>query len=177
MPNLLLTGGPGVGKTTVLRKVAGTLAGLRILGFVTDEIRVEGRREGFRLTPFQGPAGILAHVSNSSPHRVGKYGVDVEALDRVVESDLEVSADADVYLIDEIGKMECFSARFITAVSALLDSGHRIVATIHQRAGGFVQRVKNHPDVELWQVTRGNRDGMPDRVVAWIRDHGADRAP
>jgi nucleoside-triphosphatase len=38
---------------------------------------------------------------------VSRYGVDVEALDHIVEPLLVPDPDVDVYVIDEIGKMEC----------------------------------------------------------------------
>jgi nucleoside-triphosphatase len=177
MPTLLLTGEPGIGKTTVLRKVVDGLPGWKIRGFLTEEIRVGGRRQGFRMDSFTGPGGVLAHVEFESPHRVGKYGVDVSALDQVVESTLRPTDDTDIYLIDEIGRMECFSAPFVSAVETLLESDHLVVATIHHRAGGFVQRVKSHSDTKLWEMTRTNRDSMPERVLAWVRGQAGAGSP
>jgi nucleoside-triphosphatase len=167
---LLLTGSSGVGKTTVIRSIADALVGHRIRGFLTEEIRTGGRREGFRLETFDGHVAVLAHMDIRSPHRVGKYGVDVAALDRVVDASLQPDEHAHVYLIDEIGRMECYSSRFTEAVARLLDSGLPVVATIHRRAGGFVREVKGRPDVELWEVTRENRETMVGWVLEWIGD-------
>jgi nucleoside-triphosphatase len=166
-PNLLLTGPSKVGKTTVLRRVAEGLAGRRIRGFLSDEIRVAGRREGFRLEGFHGEFGVLASPTVRSPHRFGRYRVDVEALDRIVEATLLGPDRPDVYLIDEIGPMGCLSGRFIEAVRRLLDGDVPVVATVHVRAGGFVAETKARPDVEVWEVTRANRDASPARVVEW----------
>ena len=47
MKNLLLTGFPGCGKTTVLERVAKHLGDLRLAGFVTLELREHGQRVGF----------------------------------------------------------------------------------------------------------------------------------
>jgi len=165
---LLITGLPGVGKSTVVRHVAGAVRGLRVEGFITDEIRINGRRVGFQLAPLHGKSRVLAHVEIDSRHRVGRYGVDVRAVDEVVGETLERKAGADLYLIDEIGKMECFSRRFVSAVERLLDLGHPLVATIHRDPGGFAGRIKRRPDVDLWEITRGNRDDMASRVLSWI---------
>ncbi len=165
---LLLTGASGVGKTTVIRKVADGLRGREVRGFITEEIREAGKRVGFRLDTFDGRTGILAHTNVRSQHRLGKYGVDLAALDRIVESELNPNPGIDVYLIDEIGKMECFSLKFVSAMTALLDSGHRIVATIHRSSGGFIGQVKRRPDVDVWEVTLDNRDGIVGQVVDWI---------
>lgn len=74
-----------------------------------------------------------------------------------------------VYLVDEIGKMECLSERFVTSLRLLLDAGITVVATVAARGSGFIAEVKRREDCELWTLTRGNRDAMPERMLAWIR--------
>ena len=165
---LLLTGQPGVGKTTVIRKVAAGLAGRRLGGFYTEEIRVAGERRGFRLTTLDGRQGVMAHVEFRGPARVGKYGVDVAVVDELAADALAVRRDVDVYLVDEIGKMESLAAGFVKAMRDLLDSPKQVVATIAERGGGFVAEVKERDDVELLAVTHGNRDELPGRVLAWL---------
>ncbi|HEY3123706.1 MAG TPA: NTPase [Thermoanaerobaculia bacterium] len=165
---LLLTGPPGVGKTNVLRRAAEELADLKIRGFTTDEIREAGRRVGFRIETFDGRSAVLAHVKIRSPHKVSKYGVDLEALERVVAAQFSRTR-ADVVLIDEIGRMECLSKVFVEAVESLLESAHVLVATVALRGEGFIQAVKRRPGVVLWQISRANRDEMPAFVVEWIR--------
>jgi nucleoside-triphosphatase len=80
--NILLTGSPGCGKTTLVRRVIARLNG-PVGGFYTEEIRSGGARQGFKIVTFGGQAGILAHVNLSGPLRVGRYGVDLKALDMV----------------------------------------------------------------------------------------------
>jgi len=165
---LLITGVPGVGKTTVLRKVKGLLAARTIRGFLTDEIRSQrGERLGFQIETLDGQQARLAGVDLRSPNRVGRYGVDVEALEAVAVPALALEEGA-VYLIDEIGKMECLSGAFTDAVARLLDSACPVIATVAQRGGGFIAEVKRHPRVEVWEFTRANRDSMPGRIVSWL---------
>jgi len=167
---LLITGVPGVGKTTALRRVKELLAGKRIRGFLTDEMRgAGGERRGFRIETLDGQTALLAGVGLRSPHRVGRYGVDLAALDAVAVPALAVEEGA-VYLIDEIGKMECLSQAFTDAVARLLDSDCPVIATIAQRGSGFIAEVKRHPGAESWEVTRANRDEMPGRIVAWLNE-------
>ena len=78
-----------------------------------------------------------------------------------------------VYLIDEIGKMECMSEAFVDAVRRLLENRRPLVATVAQRGGEFIDEVKRRRDVELWPVTPTTRDTLPDRIVAWV--HAAIR--
>lgn len=167
---LLLTGAPGVGKTTVVRNVAKELLKrkLRIRGFTTEEIRKAGQRVGFRVETFTGERAILAHVSIRSENRVSRYGVDVPALDAIVDQALSLSSRADVFLVDEIGKMECFSVRFVAAMKKLLDSKRLVVATVALRGTGFIDEVKRRRGVELWAVRRSDRKGTPSRVLEWI---------
>jgi nucleoside-triphosphatase len=168
MESLLLTGSPGVGKTTVILRVAEGLAGRRIGGFTTAEIREEGERVGFRIQAFGGDSSVLAHVNVRSPHRVSRYGVDLQALESIAGRALDPRG-AEVFLVDEIGRMECLSSRFVEAAEALLDSGKPVVATIAAKGTGFIARVKTRSDVELWTVTRANRGELPGRVLARLR--------
>lgn len=171
---LLITGAPGTGKTTLIRRVAAALAGRRLGGFVTDEIREGTTRLGFRLETFDGRSGLLAHVRLRSPHRVGRYGVDVATFEQLVESTLRVDEAIDVYLVDEIGKMECCSERFVRAMTALLDARRPTVATIALRGGGFIAQAKARTDVTVWHLTRANRDELFGEVLAWLAARGVE---
>jgi nucleoside-triphosphatase len=166
--NLLLTGPPGVGKTTVLAAVARQLGDRKLGGFLTEEIRPGRQRLGFDLVPFQGERRTMAHCDFSSPHRVSRYGVDVGKIDDIAEAALGPCADAELFLIDEIGKMECFSRPFIEAIARLLDDPRPLVATVARQGPGLIAEVKRRTDVELWQVTTKNRQRMPDEVVSWL---------
>lgn len=164
---LLLTGRPGVGKTTIVRGVAEKLKP-RPAGFYTEEVRQGGERQGFRAITFDGEASLIADVDFPGPPRVGRYGVDVAAIDRLAETALRPRRAAAVFVVDEIGKMECLSKLFVDTTQALLDSGQLVIATVGQRGSGFIAQVKRRSDAELWDVTRQNRDEMPARVLAWI---------
>jgi nucleoside-triphosphatase len=169
---LLLTGRPGVGKTTIVKRVADQLDRTPG-GFYTEEVRVRQARRGFRAVTFGGDAWPIADVDRRGPPRVGKYGVDLAAIDRLADTALQPRRTVGLYIIDEIGKMECLSARFVEATQMLLDSGQLIVATIGQRGSGFIADVKRRPDTELWAVTRDNRDDIPGRVLDWIEQRAS----
>jgi nucleoside-triphosphatase len=114
-----------------------------------------------------GASARLAGVGLRAAHRVGRYGVDVAALDAVAVPTLE-PAEGAIFLIDEIGKMECLSDAFVGAVARLLASGCPLIATIAERGGGFIEEVKRTAGIELWRVTPANRDQLPARAVAWL---------
>jgi len=164
---LLLTGSPGVGKTTVMTKVLARLP-VRAGGFYTEEVRQGGQRTGFRIVTLDGEAGILASVGSRSSRRVGRYGVELEEFERVgVAAIARALAQADVVIIDEIGKMEMFSAAFKDAVLAVLASAKPLLATITQSPHPWADNLKRHPHVELWTVTYQNRDVLPERILRW----------
>ncbi len=169
---LLVTGAPGIGKTTALRTVAEGLSNARICGFYTEELRAQGVRCGFRLVGFDGTEGIIAHVDFPYPQRVGKYGVDVAAVDRLARATLTRDQDCAVYLVDEIGKMECFASGFVAAMRPLLDADKPLLATISKKGDGFIEEVKARSDIELLEVTRANRDALPADVLNWLRRRG-----
>ncbi|MBN2497892.1 MAG: hypothetical protein JXR96_25080 [Deltaproteobacteria bacterium] len=173
---LLLTGVPGIGKSTLLRRVADQLGGHSLGGFITDELRGHGGgRVGFALRPFAGPEAVLAHVGIRGPARVGRYGVDLAALDAVVDRALAPGFAR--YLVDEVGKMECLSQRFVAAMERLLAGAAPLVATVALRGRGFIARIKQLPGVELLQVERDNRERLPAQVLGWLRADGSLPGP
>jgi nucleoside-triphosphatase len=174
---LLLTGVPGVGKTTIIRQLAAALAGRRLAGFYTEEIRVAGERHGFRAVTFDGRERVMAHTSFGGRQRVGKYGVDLDAIDDLAESALRVSDSTEVYLVDEIGKMECLSPRFVAAVRALLDGRAPVLATVARAGSGLIADVKQRQGAELWEVTRANRDAVPGRALVWLQSRPPNPPP
>jgi nucleoside-triphosphatase len=169
---LLITGNPGVGKTTVLRRVAEGLGDVRVCGFYTEELREQGSRRGFRLVGFDGSEGVIAHVNIPHRQRVGKYGVDVAALDCLARATLAPREDCALYLVDEIGKMECLSPGFVEAMRVLLGSQRPVVATIGRKGRGFIDEVKARDDVELVEVTHANRGALPADILGWVKHRG-----
>lgn len=164
---LLITGHPGVGKTTVIRRVAERLDPTGLRGFYTEEIREAGERRGFCLVGFEGTRRIIADLAFPKRYLVGKYGVDIAALGDAATL-LLPDHGARVYLIDEIGKMEYLSVPIVAAMRSLLASTIPVVATAGARGGGFIAEVKKRPDSDLWEVTCENRDEFPARIMAWL---------
>ena len=164
----LLTGSPGSGKTTVIRDA---LARTRVqaAGFYTEEIRTGGVRQGFSLTTLNGTSTTLAHVSISTPHRVGKYGVDITNLDKLgVAALLEAIDESDVIVIDEIGKMELFSADFTETVLEIIGSGRKVLGTIMSDANPVADKIKQQPPVNLVEVTRANYQPVLGDLRSWL---------
>jgi len=163
---ILLTGPPGCGKTTVVRKVADLLPG-GASGFYTEEARDErGQRIGFRVISLDGKRGELARKGPGPGPRVGSYLVNVKDFERVALPLLSAEAGG-VLLIDEIGKMECCSEEFVRRVEKVFEAETSILATIPLRGGGdFIETIRRRRDAETVLVTRENREALPEQLAA-----------
>ncbi len=169
-PVYLLTGKPGTGKTSLIKQAVVELEG-RAGGFYTEEIRSQGTRLGFKLVTLDGHETILAHTGFNKRFQVGKYGVDVESLDRVGVSALRKAAErCDLVVVDEIGKMELFSASFRDTVSAIIGGGKRVLGTIMLQANPWADALKRRPQVNLVTVTRAGYQQVLADLRHWLRD-------
>jgi len=169
---LLLTGVPGVGKTTLVRKILAQIEDLKCAGFYTAEKRHRGQRIGFKFVTLDGAEGTLASVGRKEP-TVGRYSVAVEEFEKLALPRLDRdNSPADLYVIDEIGKMELLSVKFRNAVIDLLARPSNILATIAKKGKGFVAQLKTRNDIELIEVTRANRDRLVGEIVRRIIESG-----
>jgi nucleoside-triphosphatase len=166
-PRLLLTGPPQCGKTTVVRRVAERFPG-RAAGFYTREVRESGQRVGFEIVTLDGEVAWLSRVDFPGPNRVGKYGVDLEGLHRVGLAAMERVSEVDLIVVDEVGKMECLSPRFVDAMERLWSAPVPLLITVAEKGGGYINLIKSKPGARLITVTPANRDGLPDRILALL---------
>jgi nucleoside-triphosphatase len=162
---ILLTGRPGVGKTTIIRQIAEALGG-HAGGFYTAEIRESGRRRGFKILTLDGEEGVLSHVDIKGSPRVSRYGVNLRDLEGIgVAAVRRAVTEAECVVIDEIGKMELFSEEFRQAVLEAIRSDKPVVGTVMRSGNRWVDDLKALPEVTVLEVTEANREGMAQRVL------------
>ena len=166
---LLLTGSPGIGKTTLIRAVLERIEEIKFAGFCTEEKRHGGQRIGFKIITLDGREGTLASIGREEP-TVGKYSVHVEEFEKLALPQLDPeTTPADLYVIDEIGKMELLSPSFRNKVIDLLARHSNLLATIAKKGKGFIEQLKGRNDIELIEVTRENRDHLAEEIARRVK--------
>lgn len=161
--NIFITGAPSSGKTTVIKKVIEALP-LKANGFFTEEERINGMRVGFLMKTLDGKKGYLAHQDIESPFHIRRYGVSIQHIETIAVPSIYPIAHQ-VIILDEIGKMECFSQKFRDAAINALDSQNLVIGTITLGGTDFIQQVKSRPDLELLEVTLENRNKLPHLIL------------
>lgn len=168
MNNILITGHPGIGKTTIIQKVISGLKGVRMQGFFTREIREEGVRKGFKIITLDGKEGLLAHVDFKSNYRVSKYKVNIKDIERLIIPALTPERGSQLILFDEVGRMELYCPQFKSVLRRTLDSSKPVFGTIQLKAESFVDLVKRRKDVKLIEVDLNNRDALPQEIIGLL---------
>ena len=166
--NILITGPPRSGKSTLIEAVIRRIQG-PVTGFFTREIRDGGERVGFSINTVEEREGILAHRSVRSRYRVGRYGVNLKDIDDIAVPAMIPSGHEEIIVIDEIGKMECFSRLFRETLSQVLDSPNPVLGSIALRGAPFIEGIKRREDVMVIDVTIQNRDILVDQLFDTLK--------
>jgi nucleoside-triphosphatase len=160
-----------VGKTTLIRGLATRLASYEPAGFYTKEIRdARGKREGFRIVTLCGRRLVLSHIDFPGRSRVGRYGVDVDGFEQLLAQLGLSRTRSRLFIIDEIGKMECLSRQFVNEITILLDGTRTVVATVALKGEGFIRQVKDRSDCRLITITRENRARLLDEIASELEE-------
>ncbi|KAF3440876.1 hypothetical protein FNV43_RR19162 [Rhamnella rubrinervis] len=184
----LVTGPPGVGKTTLIIRVFESLKAsnpsLKLQGFFTREIRQGSERVGFEVVTLDGRKAPLASTTISSPESfrwptVGKYKVDIASFESLALPELQVREDTNLFVIDEVGKMELYSSSFFPAILKILESNIPVLASVPIPKSGrdipAVARLKNHPGATIFTLNASNRDSVKEQMHSQLVDLLAKR--
>jgi nucleoside-triphosphatase len=164
----VVTGPPGVGKSTLVSKVVFRLksAGVIVGGCTTSEKKVRGVRVGYFVNDLtDGTTGELASVESKIGPRVGKYRVNLVDLSRVGAAGLSKAAESsELIVIDEVGPLELVSPEFRRAVVACIVSGKPVLAVVHERLDDDVLNEVRAKAMETFALTTENRDELAEEL-------------
>jgi len=160
---IFISGQPGCGKTTLVKELIKNYKG-SVSGFITEEIRNNGRI-GFKIKDIQTEKeGVLASINLKEGPKVGKYFVNVKDIEEIAIPSLERVAS--IYFIDEIGAMELKSKRFEEMLETALSSDKNIIATLHRN---YVNIYKNYGEV-IW-LTRENWNEIFEKIKSRLNEN------
>lgn len=137
----------------------------RVRGFVTEDIRHEGDRVGFMIELDSGESRVLSHVDYDEPS-VGKYGVDLDAMDWLIQRLANWSTkSSDLFIADEIGKMELKHDEFSGIVEDLLSEETDLLATIPATGPDFIDQIRAKDTVRELKMTKDNQQGVQRELI------------
>ncbi len=173
---ILITGPPGIGKTSILRRTVKELTNrkYKIGGMVCREVREGGIRVGFEIRDLStGQRGWLGHVNQPTGPKIGKYHVNLTDLDVIsAASILDALKNADVLAVDELGPMELLSPAFSNALVKAVESSKPMLGTIHYRLSTpLVNNIKMREDTEILRVTHENRESLHTLIANKITEY------
>jgi len=154
-----ITGPPGIGKTTLLARVAERLkeAGLRVGGLITLEVRAGSHRIGFDVLDLMtGARAPLARVGEGEP-KLGRYALKGEGLALAREALVRALREAEVVILDEIGPMELKDETLATVMGTALEDEKPLVASVHAKSAHPLAAAARQTAIRL---NEENRDAL-----------------
>jgi nucleoside-triphosphatase len=168
--NILITGRPGCGKSSLIEKLIREMRDKKISGLITPEIREGNRRLGFKIIDLNSKEEeILASVDFKSERKVSKYGVNIDGINKIIDKFLETFESSDFAIVDEIGKMELLSEKFREIIEMILNSNKKVIASITLAKDPFIERIKRRKDVEIFYLERKNFDQIFNEILGLVK--------
>ncbi|MBC7128860.1 MAG: NTPase [Thermoplasmatales archaeon] len=178
IPKIGITGAPRVGKTEGLIRIMERLKDKYTFGgMITKEIEENGERVGFKIIDLMTKEErIFAHVDIDSSYRVGKYKINLKALDEFGIPAIEraIKDDRiDIVVVDEVGKMELESKKFREAIKEVLDCEKPALITLHKKSrDATLQGIRNRNNVRILEITQKNRNLLPYKIEKILEEEG-----
>ena len=166
MPNnVIITGAPGIGKTTLIKHLIRDLTPVIIRGFYKEAILENDVVKGYRMITARFDEQIIAHIYFEGPEKFENFGINIDGLNKLVERELNISNGAELFIVDEIGRMECLSHSFCHSIQKILDSNIPMIASVGQILTSELKAIKSRKDISVIQVTQKNRETLWKNIL------------
>ncbi len=168
--NIAITGKPGVGKTTLCKKIWEKLKpNLSISGFITLEIRVKNRRVGFEVFDLRKEVKTKLASVGKCKTMVGKYCVHITEFEEYLKNSSLRDA-CDLIIIDEIGPMELKSYFFVELIEELLNSETPKLFTIHAKSKHpLLEKIRR--TFKIYTIDERNRNQVTEKVLELLKEN------
>jgi nucleoside-triphosphatase len=165
-----LTGAPGTGKTSLIKKLSEIFKEFNPAGFYTAEVVENGAKSGILVFNLHGDGRVLASTNLKSRYVLGRYRIDVKSFDSLLDDVFSTEKKTGLYFVDGIDKVECQSRKFSKLIIELLDSDKPVVASIADKGTGIIGEIKKRDDVKLLDVTPETRELRLKEITLGLRD-------
>lgn len=174
-----ITGPVGNLKTETLMKIIDMLRenGKEVQGLLMNEITEKGKVRGYSIYDIYSKRKVnFADAQIVSRTKIEKIGVDSKLLDEVLIPSLERAREnADVIVIDEIGKLDHLSKGSQDEIEKTLKSNKPLLMTIHKKSRNPVlQEIRALEDVRVFDVTPINKNILPYRIMKVLLGEDGD---
>lgn len=164
---IIIRGRPHTGKTTLIKELINEL-NIPWVGFYTEEIRKNNIRVGFKIVDMDGKQKIFAHINFTTRYRVGKYCVDIQTLDFTIDR-IKKLAEGNLFIIDEIGKMELFSQKFKHLVMEIFNSSANVIATMKSGFDPFCVKLLQLPSCQVFNLDPRNYSLVKEEILTLLQ--------
>jgi len=163
---IFLTAKPRTGKSTAIKKIVEFLGKENCYGFYTEEIRVNGIREGFKIITMDGREGVFASTTSNSKIRLSRYGLDMDTFENLCISSIKnISDENKMIVIDEVGPMQIFSELFKQTLEEVLELSNPIIGAVFFDKYPWIDEFKLRKEIKVVEITVENRDDMPEQLI------------
>ena len=176
--SILLTGRPGVGKSSCLRRVAERCSST-VDGVISGELRENGKRAGFEMQLIgQGTRGLLASPEVESAIRFGtprqldgkpRLGVTHDFLKSDVCPHLRaLIGKVSLIVVDEIGSMQASFPEFLEVIRELIAADTPLLASISLAEDPSIDALRNCREIPTIELSLSNRDLVATMLTAYV---------